>query len=754
MPTTQIVDRPQNNSFVSPYEPIKISARAHKNSDTLLSTHKEEFPSGLFEITPFDNVTNAELVNEKVSIRTQISIDIPNHTSSGNTPNTNYTYYTIDVSSICRDFLSFDLRPCTHDTSQYVKRDITLGKISNNLYRKFRVEFILERIDSDGNLVTTADKDFCIIHVSNSALLHEEEHFGVVSSVLHNNSQPTQSSQLYFQYTHRQGTNFEKNRQKYLTTKPTSKRIIGTDECEYITFINQTMPNSDGTTNNVRVTINFYDFNNSLIATNVGLGDGTTSDKSYALIANNTVRGDGVLGSGLDSWGGTSFLDEDLSVCQVGVGTRNIKETNALNFNDDLVVSDFSNIKYYEVFTEISGNVRIGETITYVIDHKRRRKDGVRFHWQNRLGGIDSYTFDGAFSESINISSKTYEQSIYPMFRGQLGANLSTTNMQIGGNQPYFEDFGAVVPRVAGLTDDKYQSIRKSKVKAFKEGTAISRPYGFEEQDMIEDLLSSQNVCIEKGWRSKEVFKEDWSGYGDVSNITDNWDVIDGDFTTDGSFRTNDGHLTGTRTYGKGDNDDTDDTDGDLLWTRSKSRIPYNPKNLYEIEVRIKSSGSGEGFDDVGFIGYAADATTRIDTNGNATNNPPHRPTLSSHDQTANDKFEVFRGYVTGHASSGTIGAEAHDPKRPSVAREGIKFISPFFRLHNVSNKGITQIDYIKVTEHITDIPNAKKFYSTLNRNYYRPIVIKDSTMTTFDNENLQTCTLNYVESKNKRTIE
>ena len=78
----------------------------------------------------------------------------------------------------------------------------------------------------------------------------------------------------------------------------------------------------------------------------------------------------------------------------------------------------------------------------------------------------------------------------------------------------YAEDYGALVPRVAGLTDDKYPSVRKSKVKAVKEGTAISRPYGIAEQDMFEDLLASPNVWIEKGWIGKEVFREDWSGYG------------------------------------------------------------------------------------------------------------------------------------------------------------------------------------------------------------------------------------------------
>lgn len=748
MPTTKIVDSPQDLSFVSPYEPIKISARSGKGSNFTLQDHKKTFPSGLYEITPYSNVSDSLLTDEKVTIRSQVSIDIPNFTSLGNTPNSNYGYYTIDISSICRDFVSFDLRPCTHDTSSKVERDITLGQISNNMYRKFDVTFKLEQINSTGNLILSGDTDSCTVHVCNSALLHEQQHYGVIAEELFDDSHPVQSSQLLNQYTHSGGSDFQKNRQKYLTTKPTDFRIIGVDECEYLSFINK-----DDGTNDLRVLIRFYDFSGNLIPTNHVPSEGATNN-DYALVIHKTVKGDGSLGTNLNSWGGTSFTDESLSICQIGVGTRNIKEAPASNFNDDHVVSDFSNVKYYEVYTEYEGSNKIGETVTYYIDHGRRRSDGVRFHWQNRLGGIDSYTFDGAYSESINISSKTYEQSIYPMFRGQLGNSTSTTNLLIGGNPPYEEDFGAVIPRLAGLTDDKYHSIRKSKVKAFKEGTAISRPFSIKEQDMIEDLLASPNVWIEKGWRSKEVFKEDWSGYGGVANITDNWDLIDGDFTTDGAFSTTDGHLTGTRVYRKGDNDATDDTDGDLIWTRSKSRIKYNPKNLYEIEVRIKSSGSGLGFDDVGFIGFAADGITRIDTNGNDTNNPPHRITLASYDQTANDKFQFFRGYVTGYADSGTIGGQANNINNPSVARDGIKFIAPFFRLHNVSKQGITQIDYIKVTEHVTDIPNTSNWYSTLNRNYYVPIVVKDSNIKTFDNENFQTCTLNYVESKNKRTIE
>ena len=110
--------------------------------------------------------------------------------------------------------------------------------------------------------------------------------------------------------------------------------------------------------------------------------------------------------------------------------------------------------------------------------------------------------------------------------------------------------------------------------------------------------------------------------------------------------------------------------------------------------------------------------------------------------------------YVTGHSTAATVGDQANNVNAPTGAYDGIKFISPMFVLHYNNLEGITQIDYIVVREYQTDIPNSRGWYSTLNRNYYVPVVIKDASVTTFDNENLQKCTLNYIESKAKRTIE
>ncbi len=725
----QIIDQPLVDSFQSVYKPIKFSARFN-------STDRGRYVSCKITITPYDNISDSALTSSAVTIRVQPSINIPNFNSSGNTPNNNYLYYTIDASSICRDFLSYDLRPCTQDTGSLVKRDITLAEISNNVYKKFDVDFQLEEISSGALInVSSGGTDSGSFVATNTVLLHEEEHYLNISDNLFDGSAAQeQGGDLTVQYLHTAETGYTKGRQKYLTTKPTQYRIIGVDESEYLSFLHK-----DDGVNDVRVLVRFYDQNNSLISNGAG---GT-----YALVIDKTVDGNGNTGSNLNSWANSGSADETTSVCQVGIGTRNIKESIETTFNNDCAVTDFSNIKYYDVYTEYSGSDRIGETVRYYIDHTRERINGVRFHWQNRLGGIDSYTFDGAYNEGISISSMSYEQSIYPDFRGQLGNSTSNTNVIVGDNPLYAEDYGALVPRVAGLTDDKYQSVRKSKVKAVKEGTAISRPYGFGEQDMFEDLLASPNVWIEKGWIGKEVFREDWSGYSAVSNITDNWNVEDGDFTTNGSFETAKGHITGTRCYEKGDN-----SGDDTLWASSKKFIKYNPKSIYEIEVRIKSEHDSTGQEYVGFTGYAADKTTKIATTGADQFGNAHYVTLYQYDQTVVDKWKTFRGYVTGRSTTAAV--QSNNVNNPSTAYTGIEFIAPMFLLNHDDAAGEVLIDHIVVREYQTDIPNSKGWYSTLNRNYYVPVVVKDASVTTFDNENLQRCTLNYIESKAKRTIE
>ena len=219
MSNLSIVDQPRE-TIQSVYSPIKFSARYQFSSTLTLSQAKETFPSCMVTIYPRNTYTNLLEHDKSVSIRVQPSIDIPNY-EDDQTPNTSYVYYTIDVSSITRDFLSYDLRPCTHDTSDEVRRDITLGQISKNVFRAFKVQFDLEKINSSGQLVTlTGEVDSGNFTAVNAALLHEEEHYLSIGNLLFNGtSSQNQGDNLSLQYLHRTGGQYEMARQKYFTTK-------------------------------------------------------------------------------------------------------------------------------------------------------------------------------------------------------------------------------------------------------------------------------------------------------------------------------------------------------------------------------------------------------------------------------------------------------------------------------------------------------------------------------------------------------
>ena len=138
-----------------------------------------------------------------------------------------------------------------------------------------------------------------------------------------------------------------------------------------------------------------------------------------------SAQGDGTYSaSTLFAWGGAETDNQYLSsqitrgVFQFGVGTRNIREafigwTSRTN-DGTPPIGDWSNIASYTVYTRSTGASisAIGQKLTYHIDHDSEMKKlfgrSVRFHWQSRLGGIDSYTFDGMSTESINVKSKMY----------------------------------------------------------------------------------------------------------------------------------------------------------------------------------------------------------------------------------------------------------------------------------------------------------------------------------------------------------
>ncbi len=740
MAASQLISEP-SNGIVSAHEPIKYTYRI--TGDT-----NNEFKSAIFIITPRNPYTNVQDNSKQIRIRVQPSLSIPNisSTSGGNASTTHD--FSLDISSILRDFMSYDLRACTQDTSDGITRDITQSMPSVNMFIKYAVVIVAEKIDANGALVL-AGSAFNQARPTNMAAnvaLSDEElnSLTIANTLLTGSSANEQNSALDKAFTH--SFSNKRGRAKYLTLKP-NHRVIGIDESEYISLI----ADSDG--GEPIAQIQFTLKNGSVLQD----GQGNT----LALNIDHSAQGDGTYSAAtLFAWGGVESDNQYASgnitrgVFQFGVGTRNIKEafigwTSRTN-DGTPPIGDWSNIASYEVYTRSTGGsiAAIGQKLTYHIDHDSEMKKlvgrSVRFHWQSRLGGIDSYTFDGMSTESINVKSKMYEQSIYPQFNAEL--SKSGENGFNGGleNINTSETYGALQSRIGGLTSDEYRSVSKSTVKAFREGQAVSRPYPKEQKGMMEDLLSSPNVWIERGWVGREIFREDFSSIP----TTDDWILVDGDFTTDGGVSSADGHTTGTNTYFKGNNSADDE-----VWATSKKLFKYNPDKIYEVEVRVKRElGSGNTY--AGLTGYKADKTTAVSITGADTLANAHFITLSGYVQTADDEWEVHRGYITGLRESEAFSFPTSNANFASKAHEDVKFFSPLFAMNYNDAAGKSFIDYIVVREYESDLPNTQGWYSTLNRNYYVPVNIKDGSATSFDSENQSTMTINYVESKNKKTIQ
>ena len=144
MPTLNIIDKPVG-TFQSVYDPIKISCRVE-------NTDREKYPSVVAIVTPYDLINNEYEYDNQIKIRVPVQPKAPENIDQDGWAATSTLCYSVDLSTICRDFVSFDLRPCTHDTQQYSRKDITQSQISYNTFKYFSVTMRLEYIDTDGVL--------------------------------------------------------------------------------------------------------------------------------------------------------------------------------------------------------------------------------------------------------------------------------------------------------------------------------------------------------------------------------------------------------------------------------------------------------------------------------------------------------------------------------------------------------------------------------------------------------------------------
>ena len=114
--------------------------------------------------------------------------------------------------------------------------------------------------------------------------------------------------------------------------------------------------------------------------------------------------------------------------CDIGVGCSNFANL----VSGDMEASSTgtlpiitSSVATYEVHLVLAGSFQMTKTYTFEIDRKCHDYS-TRFHWLNRLGGFDSWTFDGAYSRGQNQSKALYEKNLdydFNVYDSETGVN-------------------------------------------------------------------------------------------------------------------------------------------------------------------------------------------------------------------------------------------------------------------------------------------------------------------------------------------
>ena len=160
MANSQLIDFPENNIFNSVYSPIKYTLRVEGGISDGQTQTVDDFVSVKVTFVPFnetldlyENGGEGNLPSRQFSVRVPYTPFVHgwSHTSTPN--NGTYRYFSIDVAPLMRNYLSYNLRPCSHDvTNTTIRRDITLSQVATNLFYRYEVSLAPEYITSTGSL--------------------------------------------------------------------------------------------------------------------------------------------------------------------------------------------------------------------------------------------------------------------------------------------------------------------------------------------------------------------------------------------------------------------------------------------------------------------------------------------------------------------------------------------------------------------------------------------------------------------------
>jgi hypothetical protein len=427
----------------------------------------------VYATTKFENgIFPANLNNWDLVATIKKSRDITNKQYNSNNILA-HQRFTVDISQICQDLLSYSLVPINKGTWQSslwggmnggqtiqdnVAEDVSLFNVTpNGCYRHIKVVARPEVILSTGLIVEATNKiNFTPITVINSVHQYEKDEVWLFDRF------PIGNGAGGF-------LSYCPNDSSSITILPKQKKSVRVDEtAEWLYFYIRRAAKATGAANRVNLKVITSDGNTFYVN---DFADNLDYDVSS-----------------------TEYYEKQNKMCVQNVSVdylnNNAKQADGTAYTGNKITASTT---YYTISLWFTGGSftesRMSEYRWFNIDREDRKipYDFVRFHWLNRMGGIDSYTAKRSVLEGMSINRNTIETKT--------------------ADRTWYQDnddrFGTLIPDSEYISNtmrggNLYKGGREVlNVNAQKNNSVYTEPLNKNTAKWLEEIMTSPNVWIE-----------------------------------------------------------------------------------------------------------------------------------------------------------------------------------------------------------------------------------------------------------------
>lgn len=393
--------------------------------------------------------------------------------------------FTIDISEICQDLLSYSLVPINKGTWQssewggmnggQTKNDNVTETISNynvtpnGTYRHIKVEAIPEVIVEDGTIEEVVGQNpvvFNNIAVINSVAQFERDDIYYNSRYIIQKSVANVNNPRGF-------LSFCPNYTQTSTT-PFYKQVRVDEEAEWLYWWQRNMGNSGDQIRKARLKVETY------------LSNGSAQNTMYLTDFNSNLDTEVVSST-------TVFKLNQNRICVQNVSPTYINANAVDNSGSTITNQIDSSTSYYKIHLEYTSQtssvIRTTEYRYFKIDREDTKTpyDFVRFHWLNRLGGIDSYTAKRSIVESISVNRSTIETK-------SADRTWYQDDQLAGGTAVDSNNYISNTMRGGNLYKGGREVLN---VNAQRNNSVYTEPLNRQTAKWLEEIITSPNVWIE-----------------------------------------------------------------------------------------------------------------------------------------------------------------------------------------------------------------------------------------------------------------